>query len=344
MTVKSVLMSISERRISTYKRGFNTEDEAECLGLYIWNKRLCATFFPVLQLLEVSLRNSLYYGHLAYQRQKLIDSGLPPAAAEMAIDRNWIQHFYLNTEDNKFMKSREAVENALSSIQEEKREVTPDELIAKLTFGVWSNICSNHHKSDKQGSLKIWPEMIDFSFPGEKVTFKHITNDIKKLNFLRNRIAHHEPIWHNKKSFSVEGHINTVLNSFKMCLNLIKYINPSNLKTIVIMESIEQITQLCKKETIERFKQAAKDFDQVHPVDIEAWYNTNITETRLDGVIVKVEGKVVSIKAFKHPSNLFVLDAHGNHEKNLPHEIGINVNFEPDNTSSTWVAKNVRRK
>lgn len=34
MTVQSVLMSISERRISTYKRGFNTENEAECLGLY----------------------------------------------------------------------------------------------------------------------------------------------------------------------------------------------------------------------------------------------------------------------------------------------------------------------
>ena len=50
---------ISSGRIYSYEHVFNHKDDAELVGAYLWNANVCAALYPLVQLVEVSLRNSI---------------------------------------------------------------------------------------------------------------------------------------------------------------------------------------------------------------------------------------------------------------------------------------------
>lgn len=341
MTVSKIIATISLTRLESYKIAFSLESNAKALGMYIWNKKLCGEFLPILQLLEVSLRNSIYNGHIALQEQRLLDSGTLPSELANQVDYNWLQTFFLSTCSPDFSKTKAALENVILELDKYSIPITPDNIVSKISFGVWSNICTERHNVSELDSLKIWPDLLKYAFPGEVVSIAKIQSDVRQINNLRNRIAHHEPIWKKYGNFTINQHINSIINDAALCVRFINYINPSNLKIVELLSSLKQIEYLCKKETIEYFMDIGESIPPLEYKDIQTWATSNLQKSRVDGEIHSVNFKAVIVRSKSFPGIDFLLDKTAFDNKKILKKAGKKVNFEPVKKRTIYIATKV---
>jgi hypothetical protein len=334
MTILDAVKSISPNRLATYRERLNLQSDGDCLGMYIWNKKLCGVFLPVLQLLEVSLRNAIHLGYLEHQRKSLQADGKSEGEIEALVDRAWFKTFFENAK-NDYAESWRQIEDAERKLVQLGRAGDIDQIIAKLSYGFWSHLCSNDHDETHPNSLQLWPKIREEVFPGAKrdgkdISLGEIRDLLFQINRMRNRIAHHEPIWHSKDVYDLPGFVNKLLEDFSKCLQVIGWINPSNLKTLTLMESAVEFAHLCKLETIADYREKGNTLPQVAPLDPQAWEAAGRLSDRYNGVVIKV-GTTTVIKRLKN-NTTFVLDTHGKFAhlaKALDLKLYENVNFVP---------------
>ena len=67
-----------------------------------------------------------------------------------------------------------------------------DRIIAELSLGFWSGLVSNRYHDC------LWRDILSFAFPYRPPDVRRgeIHSRLEELRLLRNRIAHHEPIFH----------------------------------------------------------------------------------------------------------------------------------------------------
>ena len=53
-------IAVSSKRLAAYQLQGGDNSDIEVLTRYVWNIKLCESFYPILQLLEVALRNSIH--------------------------------------------------------------------------------------------------------------------------------------------------------------------------------------------------------------------------------------------------------------------------------------------
>ena len=170
--------AFSPQRLRTYRRV--TADRAKALDLYVWNTAMSAAFYGPLQVLEVVLRNAMHerlagcYGAAWYDE---------PAAGLDA-------------------KSRARIAAAKSDVARNGHGPHPHRLVSALSFGFWVSLlgeggyldADGHRRADFETTL--WRPALRRAFPHRTVLSRgqayEPLNDLRKL---RNRIAHHEPIF-----------------------------------------------------------------------------------------------------------------------------------------------------
>lgn len=170
--IKTVFRFLSQDRIQSYYK--HPKDTHETLlGRYFWNISLCEACYPALSLLEVTLRNQ-------------IDDVL-----STTIGTNWLH------ENSKILKSAECVEieKAKNRIVKKKLKTNSNyhsELIATLTLGFWTSLFRNEY-------APLWHKHLKTLFPyllARYRTPKYIFEQLRHIRDFRNRVFHHEPIWH----------------------------------------------------------------------------------------------------------------------------------------------------
>lgn len=153
-------------------------DENKAVELFEWNLEASLKFWPLIAHTEVALRNAL-----AVQMNKL------------AIKNSYSKHW---TEDEKGLlgsfkqNPRQTtygeIIKAKGRISKKKIQLSPDQIIAELSLGFWSNLVSSTFTN-------IWPDLLN-AFPNIPQRSQiNVTEPLLDLKFLRNRIAHHEKIW-----------------------------------------------------------------------------------------------------------------------------------------------------
>jgi hypothetical protein len=152
-------------------------DQDKTKNLYKLNIKLSKSFFSLLSVLEVVLRNTL--------NQKL---------SFHFRDSEWITNqktgFMINGSlaYNKFYLKKE-VEKAESKVKTQYTVVTANRVIAEQTLGFWVSLFEkNHYKL-----LKGVPIQIFLQKPSG-VKREHINSMLKEIRSFRNRISHNEPI------------------------------------------------------------------------------------------------------------------------------------------------------
>ncbi len=164
---------LSEPRFATYLRHCHNDRE-QALRLYKWNLELSSAFIVPLHLLEVSTRNAVV------------------EVLEVVHTANWPWN-------NGFIRSLpnpHAVYSAkrdLSAVA--SRQPTMGKVVAELKFVFWEKMFTSRHDT------KLWNTHITTAFPFAPNTLtasqirSQLYNDIYTIRELRNRIAHHEPIF-----------------------------------------------------------------------------------------------------------------------------------------------------
>jgi hypothetical protein len=171
----AVRVALSEPRFGTYLTATNG-DEVLAVALYGWNARMSAALMLPAHFAEVATRNGAadalesIYGHRwpwskAFTRSLPTSSGATPT--------------YSPRRD-------------LSQTRD--RCATPGKVIAELKFAFWQKLFTARHDQ------AVWDRTLLSAFPNAgSLTVAQlrgrIYDDLEQIRLVRNRIAHHEPIF-----------------------------------------------------------------------------------------------------------------------------------------------------
>lgn len=163
---------ISAPRFTTYLNAKNG-NRADALRLYQWNLEVSSAFIVPLQICEVSVRNSI------------------SDAITATHGANWPfeQGFHIRLSNpNKHYNPRRNVQNL-------RGERTTGKVIAELKFAFWQYMFTSRHDGT------IWNPHFRTVFPyadqnkSVQELRRNAFETLKEIRDLRNRIAHHEPIF-----------------------------------------------------------------------------------------------------------------------------------------------------
>lgn len=170
---KAICKSLSAARLSTYiapYEGLVDHPVAEALELYIWNTKVSGAFLGPLHICEVVIRNAI--------SESLESLYGPSWPWSVGFQQSLPQYFK---------------EKVVSECAKQKVDST-GKFIAEMNFGFWKDLFTKRHEH------RLWGDIQRF-FPGlpskrpvtERRNFMH--QDMERIGKLRNRIAHHEPIF-----------------------------------------------------------------------------------------------------------------------------------------------------
>ncbi len=179
--VEVLAVRLTAARLGSYLTAAN-DDLARAIDLYDWNTSVSGALYEDLGRLEIVFRNT-------------VDQALTAYGAE----RGWATPWYTRPS---LFPGRQG-ERALSDIAAARRRSTlrrrPEvhgNVIAELNFGFWRFLCTPPYLTS------LWVPALAAGFPNHpsagdaRAVRASIADRMQQLHFLRNRIAHHEPIHH----------------------------------------------------------------------------------------------------------------------------------------------------
>lgn len=163
--------TLSLDRLSTYRAVMATPEMA--LHLYAWNTAVSAAFYGPLQALEVALRNAFHQALVPVYGLHWYDNplaGLTPVACAR-------------------------IAEAKQKLQDNRKPVTPPGVVAELSFGFWERLLSRGPGGNRNYEVTLWRPALHRAFPYARRPRTEVHRPLPGLRDLRNRIAHHEPIF-----------------------------------------------------------------------------------------------------------------------------------------------------
>jgi hypothetical protein len=204
--IRQFRASVSNERIDKYRqRGVAGGDE-NLLIHYAWNVALAESLYPILQCMEIALRNSVH-----------------KAATAAYGDSFWFDNPRLMDR-----KSLDGVATAKRDLLTRGKQITAAGIIAEQNFGFWT-ACFNRRQEQR-----LWPKIHRQAFPNiprhlrQRSTIADRLNEVRKL---RNRVFHHEPIWY----------LNDLRDKHGRILELTGWINPA---MVEFAEAIDRFPSL----------------------------------------------------------------------------------------------------
>lgn len=164
---------LSHERLSGYLAVCES-DLGRAISLYEWNVAMSGAFYELLCDVEISLRNALH--------EQLTDFN---------DRRGHGGHWYENHHGVLEEEAENDIERA--RVRRKRKPESPGQIVSELTFGFWRFLLTKRYRST------LWPWALQHAFPNvDNKGRSQIPDRVARLNDLRNRVAHHEPI-HTRK-------------------------------------------------------------------------------------------------------------------------------------------------
>lgn len=164
--LSSLPSAIGADRFATFTAA-STGNDAEAMRLYAWNVEASASLWGGFHLLEVIMRNSIH-GRLTQHFGR----------------DDWWFAARLTSGDMTIL------ERAVYDLDRTKGESWgTGHLVAELNFGFWVGLLANRYHAE------LWEPAISRAFPHFGGRRGEVHAALERLRKLRNRVAHHEPIF-----------------------------------------------------------------------------------------------------------------------------------------------------
>lgn len=164
----AIATSLSRARLDKYLQASGSDLDL-AIALYERNTRLAESFYTPLQALEICFRNHINDAMAAsYGADWLTNGGAPlRGGTKLSIDR------------------------AASDLRQANVPITQPALVAELSFGFWVSLLGPGYDAT------IWRQACYRAFTqnGKHLSRKAVHGRANALRRIRNRIAHHEPIF-----------------------------------------------------------------------------------------------------------------------------------------------------
>ena len=193
LTLAVLHLALSQQRLDAYAIDSDT-DELDRVARYLWNMALGSTLQATLHVFEVTLRNAIFTTSV-----KLADT----SRLHMPDVPCW-----LDARNSTLLYADEAAEvrRAKTYLSTDPRRRTPGHLVARLGFGFWVQLTARAYSELRADGPRLWPRGLPSVFPfrwppgSKRIVPDHgdremVFKRLHEIRELRNRIAHHDPIW-----------------------------------------------------------------------------------------------------------------------------------------------------
>ena len=163
----------SQERLDSYLSNAKCNNsKTDALIAYSWNIELSQALYPALQILEITLRNSMHQ-----------------AITNSFQTESWYELPFLHD------REKTQVNQAKDSLKKNKKPLEKGRIVAELPFGFWTSLFDIRYE---HGQI-LWPKLLKPTFPflpkGQR-TRPFLSRELNRIRLLRNRVFHYEPIWH----------------------------------------------------------------------------------------------------------------------------------------------------
>jgi len=162
---------LSNERLSAYQLHLSQNGDLNLFSHYAWNMAHSESLYPILQLLEISLRNTISQN-----------------AQQQFGKADWLDGANIIQPRDKTL-----IGKAKETLKRNKKPLDPGRIIAELNFGFWTSLL------DRRYEQILWPRLIKVCFPAMPKTIRTrrvLSKRFNRIRNLRNRVFHHEPIWY----------------------------------------------------------------------------------------------------------------------------------------------------
>jgi len=175
--LKAVKSSLSSARIGTYEAATGSlgDEDPRALVLYAWNAQVSAAFLAPLHICEVVIRNAV-----ADALEVVYGPRWPWEATFLLSLPNSPGHLYSSRRDLKGVAAKQP---------------STGKVIPELKFIFWQEMFTRRH------DVRLWDVHLKSVFPYHDPVMstasirRALYQDLEVIRKLRNRIAHHEPIF-----------------------------------------------------------------------------------------------------------------------------------------------------
>ncbi len=196
-------LSISKDRFAPYYSA-SGQGDSEAYGIYAWNLALCESLYPALNCLEISLRNSIHQ-----------------AVSTAFEDEFWFRSRLTGRE-------RETIQNLDTAFASTIDQTKPGRYISECSFGFWVGLFRGDYEQT------LWTRLLPVVFPQASRRFRNrslLYARLNRIRVLRNRIFHHEPIWH----------IRDLPEQHQLILETIGWISPAMLAMTRLLDRFDSV-------------------------------------------------------------------------------------------------------
>lgn len=179
LTYSLLARALSTPRLAAYSRE-DDRDSVDAIARYLWNMSVGGAIWPTVHLLEVAVRNVLFEVGQERTKGRVLTFG--PVGS-------WLDAGLL------MPKEQAEVDEAIKRLGAGRR--TPGHLIAELTLGFWVRVCNSPYEQGDANRPRLWPSAA-FRFqyaPRRERNREDIRKTLDNAKDIRNRIAHHHPLW-----------------------------------------------------------------------------------------------------------------------------------------------------
>lgn len=223
----AVVLSFSSNRMQKYEDEFvalpNLEKQSRAVDLYFLNIDVSSLFLAISGVYEVLLRNAVI------------------EVVEQRYGDRWV------LKDDSFFRSIRRTRGRkkfcpkahLASVIENNGEVK-GQIISNLKFVFWEFLLSSYQND------RLWRDFLKNSFPHYEGDFESLRellhSHIKDVREIRNRAAHHEPIYHRSDLGAVVDRVFEVIGY--RSLDLLERVEPKKLKMQGYLDLIHKKRQI----------------------------------------------------------------------------------------------------
>ena len=158
----SIERTVSKERLKRYLAA-TQQDTVKALELYEHNVALAEALYGYLHGLEVAIRNAIHH----------------------ALTRGYNTPYWYDQAPLSFYHQDKFIKQAKLDAGS---NASAGKVIAELMFGFWTDLVSNSYH------WSLWVPHLSQAFPNATIPRKNVHKRLQTIRWLRNRIAHHEPI------------------------------------------------------------------------------------------------------------------------------------------------------
>ena len=222
MKYKDFEKILSQQRMNRYLMACGG-DTRKAMTLYRYNLQLSQEAFTIISCFEVALRNA-------------IDANLT-----LALGQEWLKDsimrggIFTNPVMN---KSFDIISHAYNKLRS-SGSYSHSKLLAEMEFGVWKYMFSPiQFRLTGRRLLQIFPNKAR-STPEIQYNHSYIFNELDKINTLRNRIAHHEPVCFSLQQPVIDTAY--ILNEYQKIQTLFMWMGIDNRALLYGLDHIQQV-------------------------------------------------------------------------------------------------------